>query len=135
MKKKEKEHKDLPVGDELDVFEEWEAGEAGAEETAPSLKVPEPSSSSKPVPQKKVEEPELDALDLMSDVPVQVVAVLAKREISMKELMGFQMGHVIDLRRPPSEQVDLVANGKLVARGELVDIDGRLGVRIVKLVR
>lgn len=73
------------------------------------------------------------ALDLAPDVPVQVVAVMGKRGISVKELMELRMGQVIDLKRPPNETVDIVVNGKLFARGELVEIDGKLGVRILKL--
>lgn len=73
------------------------------------------------------------ALDLASDVPVQVIAVMGKRGISVKELMELRMGQVIDLKRPPNETVDIVVNGKLFARGELVEIDDKLGVRILKL--
>jgi len=73
------------------------------------------------------------ALDLAPDVPVQVIAVMGKRAISVKELMELRMGQVIDLKRPPNETVDIVVNGKLFARGELVEIDGKLGVRILKL--
>lgn len=75
------------------------------------------------------------ALDLAPDVPVQVVAVMGKRGVTIKELMEMRMGQVIDLKRPPNETVDVVVNGKLFARGELVEIDGKLGVKILKLVR
>jgi type III secretion system YscQ/HrcQ family protein len=75
------------------------------------------------------------ALDLAPDVPVQVIAVMGKRGISVKELMELRMGQVIDLKRPPNETVDIVVNGKLFARGELVEIDGKLGVRILKLAK
>ena len=75
------------------------------------------------------------ALDLAPDVPVQVIAVMGKRGISVKELMELRMGQVIDLKRPPNETVDIVVNGKLFARGELVEIDGKLGVKILKLAK
>lgn len=75
------------------------------------------------------------ALDLAPDVPVQVIAVMGKRGITIKELMELRMGQVIDLKRPPNETVDVVVNGKLFARGELVEIDGKLGVRILKLAK
>ncbi|MFH1874118.1 MAG: FliM/FliN family flagellar motor switch protein [Pseudomonadota bacterium] len=76
-----------------------------------------------------------EVLAMSSDIPVQLVAVIGKTTISVKDLMNYQMGQVIDLGRPPGETVDLVASGKLFARGELVDIDGKLGVRIIKLTR
>lgn len=71
---------------------------------------------------------------LAADVPVQVVAVLGKRSFNMQELMSFHVGQVIDLYRPANETVDLVVGGKLIAKGELVSIDGKLGVKILKLV-
>lgn len=71
---------------------------------------------------------------LAADVPVQVVAVLGKRSFSVQDLMKFHVGQVVDLYRPANETVDLVVGGKIVAKGELVSIDGKLGVRIVKLI-
>ncbi|PIR20325.1 MAG: hypothetical protein COV45_07180 [Deltaproteobacteria bacterium CG11_big_fil_rev_8_21_14_0_20_47_16] len=71
---------------------------------------------------------------LAADVPVQVVAVLGKRSFSMQDLMKFHVGQVVDLYRPANETVDLVVGGKLVAKGELVSIDGKLGVKIIKLI-
>lgn len=85
------------------------------------------------------EEYQMDAPDdrmsgLAADVPVQVVAVLGKRSFTMQDLMNFHVGQVVDLYRPANETVDLVVGGKLVAKGELVSIDGKLGVKIVKLI-
>lgn len=74
-----------------------------------------------------------DATEFAPDIPVNVVAVLAKKTLSLKDLFELRLGSVVDLGRPPSEYVDLVANGKLIGRGELVEIDGKLGVRIINL--
>lgn len=76
-----------------------------------------------------------EAIKMTADVPVQVVAVLGKKAISVKDLIDMKLGSVVDLGRPPNEMVDLVAGGKLIAKGELVEIDGKLGVRVVKIVR
>lgn len=76
-----------------------------------------------------------DAVDLASDLPIQVVAVLGKKTITMRDLLAMRSGEVIDLGRAPSEVVDLVASGKLIAKGELVDVDGKLGVRIIKMLK
>jgi type III secretion system YscQ/HrcQ family protein len=70
---------------------------------------------------------------LTADVPVQLVAVLGKKVISIKEILSLKKGQVLELNRFPNEAVDLVANGKLMAKGELVEIDGKLGVRIIKI--
>lgn len=72
-------------------------------------------------------------VNLTADIPVQVVAVLGKRNVTVKEIVGMKMGQVLELNRLPNEAIDLVANGKLIAKGELVEIDGRLGVRVLKI--
>jgi len=76
-----------------------------------------------------------DMLDIAADVPVQVVAVMGKKSITLKDLAAMRLGEVIELGRPANEIVDLVAGGKLIAKGELVEIEGKLGVRIVKMIR
>jgi type III secretion system YscQ/HrcQ family protein len=119
---------------------------AKAEEKVPAPKIPKPppktakpvSPPAPPKPAVPKEEPaplREEVLQMSKDIPVQLVAVIGRTTVSVKELMTYQMGQVIDLNRPPSETVDVVASGKLFARGELVDIDGKLGVRIVKLVK
>lgn len=117
------------VADDLaDLLDE--ESPAGGE--AEGADVPAPPGAS----DASVEGPLGDAgLDLAGDVPVQVVAVLGKKTIAMREVLDLQLGQLIELNRPLSEVVDLVANGKLIARGELVEIDGKLGVRIIKMVR
>ena len=49
--------------------------------------------------------------------------------------MGLRPGQVIELSRSPGEPVDLVVAGKRIGKGELVEIDGELGVRILSLAR
>ena len=70
---------------------------------------------------------------LAADVAVQVVAVLGKKSVTVGDLVSLKKGEVVELNRFPNEAVDLVANGKLMAKGELVEIDGKLGVRIIKI--
>lgn len=72
-------------------------------------------------------------MNLTSDIPIQIVAVLGKKSVTVKEIVSLKMGQVVELNRLPNEAVDLVANGKLIAKGELVEIDGRLGLRILKI--
>lgn len=76
-----------------------------------------------------------DMLDVASDVPVQVIAVMGKKNITLKELAMLKLGSVLELNRPANEVVDLIAGGKLVAKGELVEIEGKLGVRIAKMMK
>jgi flagellar motor switch protein FliN len=76
-----------------------------------------------------------EAMRLTADIPVQLVAVVGKQSISMQDLLNLHDGEVVELGKPVSTVVDLVANGKLFAKGELVEIDGKLGVKIVQVVK
>lgn len=127
-----------PAGDDFEAFEEWE--DVSSKEPPKDTVITKTPEAPKPkAPPKPAKPPAIPATDevlhMSADVPVHLVAVIGRTTVSVKDMMNFQMGHVIDLGRPPGETVDLVASGKLFARGELVDIDGKLGVRIVKLVR
>ncbi len=130
------------VADDFDVpAEEPPAAAAPARPAAPRVSAPAPRAPvTPPVPKQTMPQTppakfDAAALDLAPDVPVQVIAVIGKRGVTLKELMELRQGQVIDLKRPPNETVDVVVNGKLFARGELVEIDGKMGVRIIKLSR
>ncbi len=114
--------------------------------TAPSPKAPRPpapSGAAKPPPPSapktaaaspaKTSRNPSGMAALAEDVPVQVVAVLGKKTVTVGDLISLKKGEVVELNRFPNEAVDLVANGKLMAKGELVEIDGKLGVRIIKI--
>jgi type III secretion system YscQ/HrcQ family protein len=122
---------ETPIEEDAEEFDE-EAGK-DAEDTIPVEEDIEDEDVS--VPELEDEEEEEDMLDIAADVPIQVVAVLGKRNISIKEIAALKLGEVIELNRPANEIVDLVAGGKLIAKGELVEIEGKLGVRIVKMLR
>ncbi len=72
--------------------------------------------------------------NLADDMPVQVVAVMGKRSMSLKDVVGLKPGEIIELKKLPQEAIDLIVNGKLVARGELVLVDGKVGIQIKQLV-
>jgi flagellar motor switch protein FliM len=71
--------------------------------------------------------------ELLNDVPLQLVVELARVAITAQEVLELHVGKVLDLGRGPGEPVELSINGRVVARGELVEIDGQLGVRIASL--
>ncbi len=81
------------------------------------------------------EAPSMDVLALSPDMPVQVVAVLGRKSVSVRDILGFRSGSIVELDKLPAEPVDLVAAGKVVAKGELVSVEGKLGVRILKLLK
>lgn len=71
--------------------------------------------------------------DLMNDIPLQIAVELARVSTTAEEIVALKVGHVFDLNRVAGEPLDLSVNGKVVARGELVEVDGNLGVRILSL--
>lgn len=93
----------------------------------PSAKAPPPPAAAREVGGVQA------AAGLAADTPVQVVAVMGKKTITVGDLISLKKGEVLELNRFPNEAIDLVANGKLIAKGELVEIDGKLGVRIIKI--
>lgn len=76
-----------------------------------------------------------NTLDGIFDVPVKVSAVLGKTRIRVGELMALGAGAVIPLDRKVGEPIDLYVNDRLIARGELVMVDGALGVTMTEIVK
>ncbi len=74
-------------------------------------------------------------LESVLDVPVKVTAVLGKKRISVADLMTLGAGAIIELDRRVGEPIDLYINDTLIARGELVMVDGVLGVSMTEIVR
>jgi type III secretion system YscQ/HrcQ family protein len=71
---------------------------------------------------------------LLRELPVEIVCELGRVSMSGRELLELEPGAVIPVGRPLAGPVDLTVGGRLVARGELVDVDGDLGVRLTEVV-
>ncbi len=76
-----------------------------------------------------------EAGPLLGDIPMVVVVELGRVQLTADEVIRLRAGQLIELGRAPTDPVDLVVNGKLVAKGELVEIEGELGVKLVSLVK
>lgn len=74
-------------------------------------------------------------LESVYDIPVKVSAVLGKKRMSVSDLMTLDAGSIIELDRRVGEPIDLYINDTLIARGELVMVDGQLGVTMTEIVR
>lgn len=79
------------------------------------------------------EEPLPESAGMLEDVAVAMVVELGRVSVSAADVMGLRPGQVIELSRSPGDPVDLVVDGKRLGKGELVEIDGELGVRILEL--
>ncbi|HYO59277.1 type III secretion system cytoplasmic ring protein SctQ [Archangium sp.] len=75
----------------------------------------------------------MDAGDLLGDIPLQISVELARVPVTAEQVVSLRVGQVLELRRAPGEPVDLSVNGKVIARGELVEVEGQLGVRVLSL--
>lgn len=76
-----------------------------------------------------------DEMEAVLDVPVKVKAVLGGARVPVGELVQMRSGSVLELDRRVGEPVDVYVNGRLIARGELVLIDGLLGVTLTEIVK
>ncbi len=73
-------------------------------------------------------------LDMLMDVPLKISVELGRTRLAVKEVLALQHGSVVELDRLAGEPVDVLVNDRLVARGEVVVIEDRFGIRITETV-
>lgn len=69
-------------------------------------------------------------LDIMQDVMMRVSVEIGKTKSSIREVMELTQGSIVELDKVAGEQVEIYVNGKLVAKGEVIVIEDKFGVRI-----
>jgi flagellar motor switch protein FliN len=79
--------------------------------------------------------PKLAGIAAVHEIPVKVQAVLGGARMQINQLLSTKVGSVIELDRRVGEPVDVVVNDRLIARGELVLIDGSLGITLTEIVK
>jgi flagellar motor switch protein FliN len=97
-------------------------------ELAAEQQEPEAESGAKPARSAK-------ELEAVYDIPVQVSAVLGKATMQVSQLLKLGRGAVVELDRKVGEAIDIYVNNRLVARGEVVVVDDRLGVTMTEIVK
>jgi flagellar motor switch protein FliN len=82
-------------------------------------------------------EPKHVAVDLEAvyDVPVTVQAILGKSAMEVSQLLKLARGTVVQLDRKVGEAIDIYVNDRLVARGEVVLVEDRLGVTMTEIIK
>ena len=75
-----------------------------------------------------------DNLDLLMDIPLNLSVVLGTSKKSVREILSFNTGSVIELEKLTDEPLDILLNGKLIAQGEVVVINDNFGVRITNIL-
>jgi flagellar motor switch protein FliN/FliY len=74
-------------------------------------------------------------LELLMDVPVKVSVELGSCQMSMRDVLQLAVGSVVQLDKVADAPVDLYVNQRLVARGEVVVVEDRFGIKVTELIR
>ncbi|MEJ0010040.1 MAG: flagellar motor switch protein FliN [Alphaproteobacteria bacterium] len=74
-------------------------------------------------------------LDAVSDIPVQISVVLGKTSMQVQQLLKLGRGAVVELDRKVGEPVDIFVNNRLVARGEVVVVEDKIGVTMTEIIK
>lgn len=76
-----------------------------------------------------------ESLGAIYDVPVQVSAVLGKTSMPINQLIKLGRGAILELDRKVGESIDVVVNNRLVAKGEVVIVDERIGITMTEIIK
>jgi len=74
-------------------------------------------------------------LEAVYDIPVNVSAVLGRTFMDVSELLELEEGNVLELDRKVGEAIDIFVNNRLIARGEVVLVEERLGITMTEIVK
>lgn len=103
-------------------------GGAGAADRGPAVKAARFSELGEGTPLQGSE-----TMEFLMDVGLTVAVELGRTEMAVRDVLGLSPGSVIELKRMASEPVEILVNNRVVARGEVVVVDDRFGVRITEL--
>ena len=71
---------------------------------------------------------------MLADIPVRLSVEVGSTALRLSELMELSEGSVVELDRQSHELLDIMANGTLIAKGEVVTVNGRFGIRVIDVV-
>lgn len=80
-------------------------------------------------------EPMVQDVEAIYDVPVQISAVLGRSTMQVSQLLKLGRGAVVELDRKVGEAIDIYVNNRLVARGEVVVVEDKLGVTMTEIIK
>lgn len=70
---------------------------------------------------------------LLADIPVRMTVEVGSTQLKLSDVMDLAEGSVVELDRQADELLDIMVNGALIAKGEVVTVNGRYGIRIVDI--
>ena len=86
-------------------------------------------------PEYAIGEPMVGDVTAIYDIPVQISAVLGRSTMQVSQLLKLGRGAVVELDRRVGEAIDIYVNNRLVARGEVVVVEDKLGVTMTEIVK
>lgn len=72
--------------------------------------------------------------DMLANVSLRVSVEVGSASLTLSELLSLNEGSVVELDRQANDLLDIFANGTLVAKGEVVAVEGRYGIRVMEIV-
>ncbi|MDB5713236.1 MAG: fliN [Sphingomonadales bacterium] len=75
-----------------------------------------------------------DNFDLLARIPMRLSVEVGSASMTLAELIAMKQDAVVELDRQTDDPLDILVNGTLIARGEVVTVDGRYGIRICEIV-
>jgi flagellar motor switch protein FliN/FliY len=75
------------------------------------------------------------SLETVYDIPVQITVVLGRTSMQVNQLLKLGRGAVIELEKKVGEPIDIFVNNRLVARGEVVIVEDRIGVTMTEIIK
>lgn len=100
-----------------------------------TLDLMDPSATASPPEEGPAQPRTAGDLEALFDVPVKVSAVLGQARMQVADLLKLGRGTVLELDRKVGEAIDIYVNNRLVARGEVVLVEDRLGVTMTEIIK
>jgi flagellar motor switch protein FliN/FliY len=113
---------------------DWEKSPE-AELGAPIVDDPEPESIPEPVaapPREKKEK--ISSMEILLDIPLEISAELGRTRMIISDLLQLGQGSVIELNKLAGEPLEILVNQKLIARGEVVVVNEKFGIRLTDII-
>ncbi len=133
-----------PLVEEPAMGDDWEAALAEQQTPAAASAPAAPAQGGGPAPAQRASFAQLqpdggapagvEQLDLVMDIPVTLSVELGRTKIQIRELLQLAQGSVVDLDRLAGEPMDVLVNGFLIARGEVVLVNDKFGIRLTDIV-
>lgn len=78
--------------------------------------------------------PAVQSLDFILDIPLKVTVELGRSRMAIREILGLAQGSVIELAKFAGEPLEVLVNDKLIARGEVVVVNEKFGIRLTDII-